>query len=797
MSEQVGAINVKIDADVSGLNKGTKRVKTSLNDVDKAAKSTTLSTDKLSKSSNSLGNNFGNAATAAFALAGGLASIVATTGTISRFDDSMLGLKATISGTAEQMVLLEDQARKLGASTIYSADQAAGAQRFLAQAGFDVNEVLSATPGILNIATAGALDLAAAADLSSNVLGGFSLEVSELSRVSDVLALSSSKSNTNISQLGIALSYVAPLANTAGITIEETAAAIGVLSDSGIQGSRAGTGLIGVIRSLSKITPMAESALEKYGLTSDDVNIKTNGLQNVLKSLKDANIDTSDSFVIFGSEANAAASVLANGNDRVLELTDSLNNANGSAEKMASTMASGVSASLKGLQSALQEVILVLGDQGGKSGIIGLSSVATSVMRDLGSALDYSSDQASDGAKEFKVFEGSLRGVAIIAKSSYETISSMAASVSFLAETMYLAANGEFKLIGKAWDDYNEKVKENISQTEFFYKTLYPSDEQSALNKINEELDEIFDAAERAESALNKVTNNTKSNEEGGNNSAPAGKLSAGSNSESSNVLAIQEELKWKKELAAFDAEGRDEENEEKDLEASQRKLEAIQEYFKSDLELLNEAQAAKQYAIDEALINEQLSQEEHEILMTKLQADGAAKRKKLKEAEGASTIQISQNIFGTLSSLMNTNNKRMFEIGKAAAMANAAIDGSRAVISAWRSGMETPGPFAPVVAAAYAGAALLNAGNLMNNISSQSFGGGSSASVPMVASAQPQAPTNSVGGGSSSASSETVGGTLKVEGLTAGALFSGEMVAQLADELLDYQARGGNVVLA
>lgn len=796
MAEEIGGINVKISADTSGLDKGAAKAKESLSGIDDKAKKASSSTKKLSSSSNELGSNLGKVAVAAFAAAGGIAAIVSTTSKIAAFDDAMLGLKATISGTDEQMARLEKQSRSLGASTIYSAEQTANAQRFLAQAGFDVNEVLAATPGILELATAGNMGLAESADLASNVLGGFSLEIEELGRVNDVLAATASSSNTSVQQLGIAMSYVAPMAKSAGISIEETAAAIGVLSDAGIQGSRAGTNFTAFIRQMSKITPQAEAALDKYGIKIGDVDIKSRGLQSVLETLKDAGIEGGDAFTIFGSEANAAAEIMATASVRVETLTDKFNKANGSAKKMSDTMASGVSASLKGFVSASEEVILVLGDQGGKSGIIGLSSVATEIMRDLGMALDYAGSESGGTAEEFKIFDEVMRGVAISTKVAYEVVDSMVSSISMLGTMIALVASGEFGLMGEAWDNYNEKIKENIAQTEYFYGALYQTKEWVAIKEANEELDAMLDKAASAENALNNLGENdssdVKSKGNGGKNKSEGESNAVSAQREK--IKLLEEEWNWKKELAVFDGEGIIEANAERELEASQAKLDAVKEYFQSDLDILIEANEARQYAIDEALINEQISAEDHEQLMSKIAKDGAKARSKLAETERSGKINIAKNMFGTLSTLMNTSNKQMFEIGKKAALANAAIDGAQSVMSAFRSGMETGGPWAPLVAAGYAAVAGINAANLIGNISSQSFGGGGSPSVPTMATAQPAAPSSSVpsGGGQPAQSS----GTLTVQGLTAGSLISGDVVAEIAEQLLDYQAAGGNVVL-
>lgn len=306
---------------------------------------------------------------AAAAAAGGFSVGRVVTETAA-FEQSLLKLQVVSGATTTQLAAMEDQARSLGATSMFSARQAADAQNFLAMAGMSVNEVLSATPGILQLATAGQMDLAHAADLASNVLGGLRLEVSELGRVNDVLTLAASKSNTNISQLGDALSYAAPLAATAGISLEETAAAIGALSDAGLQSTRAGTGLLGVIRQLSNLTPNATAALSNYGLTASEVNIEQEGLLAVLDRLQQANINTADSFRIFGSEAGPAAQILAATSQKVTDLTNTLQDAEGAAASAALRLGSGLEGAMRSLNSAIGESVLQLGRDSGMSGAL-------------------------------------------------------------------------------------------------------------------------------------------------------------------------------------------------------------------------------------------------------------------------------------------------------------------------------------------------------------------------------------------------------------------------------------------
>lgn len=296
------------------------------------------------------------------------------------FEDSMLGLQAVSGATAKQIEELQKQARTLGATSMFSARQAGDAQRYLAQAGFEVNEILEATPGLLNLAAAGQMDLGHAADIASNALGGFKLEVSELDRVVDVMAATAAGANTSIQQLGEAMSYAAPFAAAAGISIEETSAAIGAMSDAGIQASRAGTGLIGIIRELSRITPSTAKGLESAGIALSDVDISTRGLLPVLETLNKSSINVTQAIEIFGSEAGAAALNVIEASDSVSAFATRLNDVEGEASRMALVIGSGLTGSMRGFNSMMSESILQLGESGLAGGFKSVTDTATGVL---------------------------------------------------------------------------------------------------------------------------------------------------------------------------------------------------------------------------------------------------------------------------------------------------------------------------------------------------------------------------------------------------------------------------------
>ena len=219
------------------------------------------------------------AAYAAFSTVLGAVRIVA------EFETSISRLGAVSRATSGELEALRDIAKDLGSTTEFSASQAADGLNFLAMAGFNATEAMAAIPSVLDLATASGLGLAEAADTASNIMSGFGIAAADAAEVADVLAAASTRANTTVGQLGAAMSTVAPIASALDMSLEDTAAAIGILSDAGIQGERAGTGLRGVLASLAGPTTQAEAVLRGLGLTIADVDPATNDLSVVMGRL--------------------------------------------------------------------------------------------------------------------------------------------------------------------------------------------------------------------------------------------------------------------------------------------------------------------------------------------------------------------------------------------------------------------------------------------------------------------------------------------------------------------------------
>lgn len=279
------------------------------------------------------------------------------------FEEGMSKVKAISGATGDDMTKLEEQARKMGAETRYSASEAAEGMSYLAMAGFDTNEIMETMPGLLDLAASANMDLGRAADIASNVISGFGMEASEAGHVSDVLAASAANANTNVEQMGDAMSYVAPVAKGAGLSMEETAAAIGTLSDSGIQGQRAGTALRKVISSLQNPTGQAADAIEDMGLSMEEVDPSAHSLSEILETLEDAGMDSSQAMELVGEQAGPGLiALLEEGSGGLKDFTKDMKDSDGAAKEMADTMEDNAKGSWREFKSAAQEAGISLSE---------------------------------------------------------------------------------------------------------------------------------------------------------------------------------------------------------------------------------------------------------------------------------------------------------------------------------------------------------------------------------------------------------------------------------------------------
>ncbi len=325
------------------------------------------------------------AAGAAAAAAFGAGAIIRT---LANFEQSMARVKAVTGATEAEFQQLRGVAKELGATTEFSASQVAEGMRFLGQAGFEVNEVMSALPATIDLATAGSMDLATAADIASNIMSGFSIEATNLGNVIDILAAVTTRSNTNVEQLGQAMKYVAPVANKMGISVGETAAALGVLGDSGIQGSMAGTALRKALNSLIAPTDQAKEALQDMGISLKQVDPTANSIVDIVTLLAKKNMDAAQSAAIFGERAGPAMNALTENVPKLREMTEAMSNVEGEGSKLATMMRDNLGGDIANFKSSIEGLIIALGEAGLTSALQAVIRGLTGMVRFVSTAVD-------------------------------------------------------------------------------------------------------------------------------------------------------------------------------------------------------------------------------------------------------------------------------------------------------------------------------------------------------------------------------------------------------------------------
>lgn len=300
------------------------------------------------------------------------------------YEQSMNRVRALTNATGEDLDKLKKQARELGAATQFSASDAADAMGFLAMAGMKVNDIIGAMPHVLTLAGAAQLDMAKAADIVTNVMAGYALGIDDLSHANDVLAKAFTSANTDLTDLATAMKYAGPVAQAAGVRFEETAAALSMMGNAGIQGSMAGTSLRGAISRILGPTKQMADAMKAAGLKFTDAHGRILPLADILQQLEPHANDAGLFMTLFGQRAGPAmAALVSQGSGALRELTGELENAGGTAAKISGVQMEGFKGLMKELESAFEELQLRIAESGLLTFLGALVLGATEVLRAL------------------------------------------------------------------------------------------------------------------------------------------------------------------------------------------------------------------------------------------------------------------------------------------------------------------------------------------------------------------------------------------------------------------------------
>ena len=283
------------------------------------------------------------------------------------FEAQMSRVKAISGATGSSFEELRQQAIDLGAKTAFSAKESAAGMENLASAGFNAKEIMEAMPGLLDLAAVSGGDVALASENAATALRGFNLDASQSGHVANVFAKAAADTNAEVGDMGEAMKYIAPVANSMGLSIEEVSAAIGIMSDAGIKGSQAGTSLRGALSRLAKPTDAMQAKMDELGLSFYDSEGKMKPLKDQIGMLKDAfkgltpEQQQNALVTLYGQESlSGMLALIDKGPDKLGKLTDSLKNSDGAADKMARTMQDNMNSSLEQMMGALESAAIVI-----------------------------------------------------------------------------------------------------------------------------------------------------------------------------------------------------------------------------------------------------------------------------------------------------------------------------------------------------------------------------------------------------------------------------------------------------
>ena len=285
------------------------------------------------------------------------------------FDDTMRKVKATSGATGNEFNQLRTKALQMGRDTKFTASESAEAMNYMALAGWDTKDMLNGIGGVMNLAAASGEDLASVSDIVTDNLTAFGMKAKDSTHFADVLAQTSSKANTDVRGLGEAFKYAAPVAGALGYSVEDTSIAIGLMSNAGIKGEKAGTALRTMFTNLAKPTKAMKEEMDRLGISITDSNGEMLPMRDVMDQLRtkmgglSKDQQAAAASTIFGKEAMSGALAVINASDEdYKKLTKSIDGSNGAAKRMANEMEGGIGGAMRKMKSAIESLAISLGD---------------------------------------------------------------------------------------------------------------------------------------------------------------------------------------------------------------------------------------------------------------------------------------------------------------------------------------------------------------------------------------------------------------------------------------------------
>ncbi|MCO4605169.1 Phage tape measure [Streptococcus infantarius subsp. infantarius] len=303
-----------------------------------------------------------------------VAGVGASVKTFTSFDDSMRKVAATsgiaADSSSKSYMAMRKQAQDLGATTRYSASEVAEGMNYMAMAGWSAEQTMAGIPAVLDLAAASGENLGTTSDIVTDAMTAFGMQAEQAGEFADILAAASSNANTNVSMMGDTFKYVAPVAGSLGFNAKDTAIAIGLMANSGIKGSQAGTALRAGLVNLVHPSEAAQKAMDSLGISVTDSEGNMKSFRTIMGDLREKMGGLSETqkasaaATIFGKEAMSGWLAIINSSDGDFnKLADAIDNSQGATKRMVDTMEGGLGGSFRNLKSAIEGLGIAIGER--------------------------------------------------------------------------------------------------------------------------------------------------------------------------------------------------------------------------------------------------------------------------------------------------------------------------------------------------------------------------------------------------------------------------------------------------
>lgn len=288
----------------------------------------------------------------------------------SDFEAGMSTVQSICGATEQELDLLSEKAKEMGAKTKYSATESTEAFTYMAQAGWKTTEMLEGIEGVMYLAGATGEDLALTSEIVTSAINAFGMTASETTVLVDALAMAANASNADVASLGESFQYVGPVAGALGYSVQDVATALGLMANNGVEASTAGTALRSWMSRMSAPTDAVQAAMDKLNISLTDSSGKMLGFEEVMKQTRAAFSNLTEAekaqyaSVLAGKQGMSGLLAVVNtADDKFMELSQSIENSNGACREMYDVANDNLQGQLTILKSTVESVAIAFGER--------------------------------------------------------------------------------------------------------------------------------------------------------------------------------------------------------------------------------------------------------------------------------------------------------------------------------------------------------------------------------------------------------------------------------------------------